>query len=65
MSLMKPKKSDDFIANLDPKAIHAFFQDRKHNLLAKSVDTTIKEQPYIWRIGNDTYASNQQSKLTL
>ncbi|WP_342267586.1 hypothetical protein [Candidatus Tisiphia endosymbiont of Empis tessellata] len=49
-----------FIAKLDPKAVHDFFQDRKHRLLAKSVDTTIKEQPYIWCIGKDTYASNQQ-----
>ncbi|WP_341747323.1 ankyrin repeat domain-containing protein [Candidatus Tisiphia endosymbiont of Dascillus cervinus] len=51
---------DDFIAKLDPRIVHDFFQKRKQDLLTRSVDTTIKEQPYIWCIGKDTYASNQQ-----
>ncbi|WP_341751655.1 ankyrin repeat domain-containing protein [Candidatus Tisiphia endosymbiont of Piscicola geometra] len=50
-------KLDDF----DQKAIHAFFQKEKQDLVARSVDTTIKKQPsIIWCIGEDTYASNQQ-----
>ncbi|WP_342260050.1 hypothetical protein [Candidatus Tisiphia endosymbiont of Metellina segmentata] len=44
--------------NFDPRAVNAYFKKKKQDLLAESVDTTIKEQPYIWCIGEYTYASN-------
>ncbi|MDD9337536.1 MAG: ankyrin repeat domain-containing protein [Rickettsiaceae bacterium] len=46
--------------NFDPSAVNAYFKKKKQALVAKSVDTTIKEQPSVWHIGKDTYASNQQ-----
>ncbi|WP_375331918.1 ankyrin repeat domain-containing protein [Candidatus Tisiphia endosymbiont of Temnostethus pusillus] len=58
--IKEPDELNDFIANLDPKAIHAYFQQQKQALLKKSVDTAVKEQPSIWCIGKDTYTSNQQ-----
>ncbi|WP_341756818.1 MULTISPECIES: hypothetical protein [unclassified Candidatus Tisiphia] len=63
--IKEPAELNDFIANLDPKAIHAYFQQQKQALLKKSVDTAVKEQPSIWCIGKDIYTSNQQDVYSI
>ncbi|WP_425361542.1 ankyrin repeat domain-containing protein [Candidatus Tisiphia endosymbiont of Ceraclea dissimilis] len=61
IDLMDTDELNEFIANLTPRSIHAYFQYQKKALLKKSLDTTAtKEQPANWNTGKDTYVSNQQ-----
>ncbi|MCC8399289.1 MAG: hypothetical protein LN563_01750 [Rickettsia endosymbiont of Platyusa sonomae] len=55
-----PDELNEFITNLTPRSIHAYFQYQKQDLLKKSLDTATKEQPATWNTGKDTYVSNQQ-----
>ncbi|HJD64488.1 MAG TPA: ankyrin repeat domain-containing protein [Rickettsia endosymbiont of Sericostoma sp.] len=55
-----PGKLNEFISNLTPRSIHAYFQYQKKALLQKSLDTATKEQPATCNTGKDIYVSNQQ-----
>lgn len=60
-STENPDELNELVNTLYPKAIHAYFQQKKKGLLQKPIEATVKEPPCVWNTHTGVvYSSDQE-----